>query len=309
MRCALAFAAQCHVIGPFPTSSLPTVTTLRVATYNIHKGVTRSPLGLKHRVRIHDMRQQLQTLGADLICLQEVQGRHERHAQRFAHWPEQSQADYLALGADYHTAYGRAAVYLHGDHGNALLSRFPIVHTDHRDVSDHVLEKRGILHCGVDLGGTVVHVFVAHLGLFAGSRQRQADVLAEWIKRAVPDDAPLLIAGDFNDWRNLLTERLSTQLGVSEVFDDAHPDPIHDALDKVRARLHGFGMQPSSLDKTAQLLKRRRAARTYPSFMPLMHLDRIYQRGFAVRTARVLTGPGWSKLSDHAPLVAELELA
>jgi endonuclease/exonuclease/phosphatase family metal-dependent hydrolase len=48
--------------------------------------------------------------------------------------------------------------------------------------------------------------------------------------------------------------------------------------------------------------------RTFPSVFPWLRLDRIYQRGFAVRRARVLHGSPWKKLSDHAPLVAELEL-
>lgn len=48
--------------------------------------------------------------------------------------------------------------------------------------------------------------------------------------------------------------------------------------------------------------------RTFPSAFPLLRLDRIYQRGFAVRSAKVLRGRPWSQLSDHAPIFAELEL-
>jgi endonuclease/exonuclease/phosphatase family metal-dependent hydrolase len=48
--------------------------------------------------------------------------------------------------------------------------------------------------------------------------------------------------------------------------------------------------------------------RTFPAVFPWFRLDRIYQRGFGVRSARVLRGRAWSKLSDHAPLLAELEL-
>mgnify|MGYP003329032217 CR=1 FL=1 len=57
--------------------------TLRVATYNIHKGVT----GIARRVRVHDVRQGLHTMDADIVFLQEVQGRHERHAARHEDWP------------------------------------------------------------------------------------------------------------------------------------------------------------------------------------------------------------------------------
>ena len=48
--------------------------------------------------------------------------------------------------------------------------------------------------------------------------------------------------------------------------------------------------------------------RTFPAAFPWLRLDRIYQRGFAVRHAKVLHGMPWKQISDHAPLFAELEL-
>jgi endonuclease/exonuclease/phosphatase family metal-dependent hydrolase len=131
----------------------PAPLQLRVATYNIHKGVSRELFGLRHVSRIHELRARLHELDADLVFLQEVQGRHERHATRFPHWPKESQHEFLAGEGGrrnpFETAYGRNASYMHGHHGNALLSRFPILRRENRDVSDHALEKRGILHCVV----------------------------------------------------------------------------------------------------------------------------------------------------------------
>jgi endonuclease/exonuclease/phosphatase family metal-dependent hydrolase len=49
---------------------------LRVATYNIHKGVT----GIRGRPRIHDVRMALDAIDADIVFLQEVQDRNERLA-------------------------------------------------------------------------------------------------------------------------------------------------------------------------------------------------------------------------------------
>ena len=57
---------------------------LRIATYNIHKGLSQ----FNRRVTLHDMRHHLQQLHADILFLQEVQGEHEGHARRFAHWPQ-----------------------------------------------------------------------------------------------------------------------------------------------------------------------------------------------------------------------------
>jgi len=51
-----------------------------------------------------------------------------------------------------------------------------------------------------------------------------------------------------------------------------------------------------------------RPARTFPAMLPFLKLDRIYLRGFAVRQARVLSGQNWKRLSDHAAIVADLEL-
>ncbi|MCB1968668.1 MAG: endonuclease/exonuclease/phosphatase family protein, partial [Candidatus Accumulibacter sp.] len=177
---------------------------MRVATYNIHKGVLNDLFGLRRVSVIHDLRDRLHELDADLVFLQEVQGHHARNASRFAHWPSEPQHQFLARSAGmrhvFESAYGNNANYLHGHHGNALLSRFPIVHRENRDISDHALEKRGVLHCVVTINRRAVHCFVVHFGLFARSRQRQLDVLIRWIRDEVARDAPVIVAGDFNDW-------------------------------------------------------------------------------------------------------------
>ncbi|MGC5341052.1 endonuclease/exonuclease/phosphatase family protein, partial [Escherichia coli] len=71
------------------------------------------------------------------------------------------------------------AVYDHGHHGNALISRFEIASIRNQDMSDHAYESRGILHCVVPIEGVEVHCYVIHLGLFAGGRRRQIDALIQ----------------------------------------------------------------------------------------------------------------------------------
>ena len=136
---------------------------IHVATYNIHKGVS----WFAQKPRIHDLRDALESLDADLLFLQEVQGQHDRRAARHEHWPKQAQHDFLA-GERREAAYGMNAVYQHGHHGNALLSRYPILHNRNQDVSDHRFEERGILHCIVQMPAQEVHCYVVHLGLFSG---------------------------------------------------------------------------------------------------------------------------------------------
>lgn len=248
---------------------------LRVATYNIHKGVRG--VGPRKRLEIHNLGLGIEALDADLVCLQEVRLYHHRDALRFDHtwlgWPEQGQAEFLAPEG-YEVAYRSNAVTRGGEHGNALLSRWPIGRVGHHDVSDHRFEQRGLLHVPVHWQGVEVHVVVAHFGLIHRSRVRQVERLAEYIATAVPAHAPLLVAGDFNDW----SERLDAPMAAS-------------------------GLRRALADGG------ERAQRTFPSRVPVFALDRVYTRGMACVSALVPRHSGWVRMSDHLPLLVELRLA
>lgn len=284
---------------------------LRLVSYNIHKG--RSVGG---RDALSELRLGLHGLHPDILFLQEVQGRNEQRMNLHA--------QHESLGAALHmeVAYGCNAIRARTDHGNALLSRFPIDSFENEDVSDHALEQRGLLHAEVNIAGRTVHCFVVHLGLFADSRVRQVQAMTERIKRLVPDDAPVLIAGDFNDWRDELAPLFIKQLGVHEVFSLA-PRTAGD-MPRLRDSMRQLGQvlrgqQPlSSLSQVKRLHINqlpldgaqaiRHPPRTFPAKFPLLRLDRIYQRGFAVKKAQVLRGKPWTLLSDHAPIVVDVEL-
>ncbi len=252
---------------------------LRVATYNIHKGVRG--MGPAKRLEIHNLQMGVQALDADLVCLQEVRHFHHRDAAQFDHtwfgWPDQGQAEFLAP-AGYEVAYRTNAVTKYGEHGNALLSRFPIGKVGHHDVSDHAFEQRGLLHVPVRWQGVDVHVVVAHLGLIHASRVRQVERLAGFVREHVPEGAPVLVAGDFNDWG----ERLDTPM-----------------------RAHG--LQRASAPHGASWGRLRAA--TFPSRLPVFTLDRVYTRGLHCAGVQVPRGPVWARMSDHLPLLVELTLA
>ena len=288
------------------------MTTLRVVSYNIHKG--RS---LSGRDSLPELRLGLHGLHADVLFLQEVQGRNEQRANLDA------QHESLAAALHMQAAYGCNAIREHTDHGNALLSRFPIVSFENEDVSDHALEQRGLLHGQIDVGGRCVHCFVVHLGLFAGSRMRQIELMAGRIQRLVDPDEPILIAGDFNDWRNELAPLFVKQLGVYEVFTQAshalgNVPRLRDSVRQIRQVLRGEQpltalsrerqWRPNQLSMTG-VEHLQPPPKTFPAKFPMLRLDRIYQRGFAVKRAQVLRGKPWSLLSDHSPLVADLEIA
>ena len=130
-----------------PHSTLQGGALLRVATYNIHKGVRG--VGPRKRLEIHNLLLGIEALDADMVFLQEVRHFHHAEARRFPDthigWPRQPQADYLAPEG-YAVAYRTNAVTRHGEHGNALLSRWPLGDIGHHDVSDHRFEQRGLLH-------------------------------------------------------------------------------------------------------------------------------------------------------------------
>jgi endonuclease/exonuclease/phosphatase family metal-dependent hydrolase len=268
---------------------------IRVATYNIHKGVS----ALRSRPRVLALKKAIGQFHADIVFLQEVQGRHDRFQARYGDetrghrmWPEEAQHEFFA-GESHHSAYGMNAVYDHGHHGNALLSSFPIEDARNHDVSDHAYEQRGILHCVLDTPAGKVHCYVVHLGLFEGGRGRQTELLIEAVNESAGHGEPVIIAGDFNDWRNTLSDRLRASLGVTEVFDQLGP---RNALGDLVRNLAGRH-------------NRLRPARTFPAALPWFRLDRIYVRGFKVQNAEVLHGTLWARLSDHAPILANLELA
>lgn len=242
------------------------MTVLRVATYNIHKGV--QGIGPARRLEIHNLGHAVEQLDADIVCLQEVRKLHRREARYFAHWPELPQAEFLAPEG-YTAIYKTNAHTRHGEHGNAMLSRWPVVSHQQEDMSDHRFEQRGLLHSEVTVHGVAVHVIVVHLGLIKASRIRQLAQLCAFITREIPSHAPVLVAGDFNDWGRT----------------------VHTTLDA-----EGF----SAFDQ-------ERVA-TFPSRLPVVQLDHIFGRGLKPLGVHVPRGRIWGRMSDHLPLIAEFDL-
>lgn len=242
---------------------------LRIASYNIHKGVS----AFNQRLVLHEVQRELHCLNPDIVFLQEVQGEHQSRARRFSAWPQAPQHEFLA-GEHLKAAYGRNANHSQGHHGNALLSKYPIKATDNIDLTLHRFEQRGLLHCSLEIGNwdRPLHALCVHLNLLARDRRRQIQKLSEYVRSSIDAHDPVVLAGDFNDWTREATHVLRHELGMAEAFET----------------LHGSH------------------ARSFPARMPLLQLDRIYTRGFSVEAAEVLTDPQWIGLSDHAPLFTVL---
>jgi len=237
--------------------------TLRIATYNIHKGV--QGLGPRRRLEIHNLGHAVEQLDADIVCLQEVRKGHRREQQYFTRWPDLPQAEFLAPEG-YESVYRTNAVTRHGEHGNALLSRWPVVTHQHEDMSDHRFEQRGLLHVEVAVQGRAVHVIVVHLGLIPASRVRQVAQLRRYIEREVPQAAALVVAGDFNDWGT-----------------------------RSQHAMNAIGLKSSDTVRCP----------TYPSRLPVVQLDQIFARGLRPLHLQVPRGKIWGQMSDHLPLIGE----
>src|SRR5690606_15038796 len=125
-----------------------------------------------------------------------------------------SQLEYLADTVWTHHAYGRNAIYQHGHHGNAILSALPFVHWNNIDASVLSFSQRGFLHGTIEGG---LHLICVHLGLFERERKLQVTQLIEYIHHNIPEDEPLILAGDFNDWRCTTHRRLQQELQLTEV--------------------------------------------------------------------------------------------
>ena len=245
----------------------------KLLTLNMHKGFSV----FNRRFVLHELRDAVRGIGADIVFLQEVLGSHEKHSRRHASWPKAAQYEFLADSIWSDFAYGRNSVYARGHHGNAVLSKFPILRYKNHDVSVRGPERRGLLHCAMKIpeqGGAELHAVCVHLGLAESHRRQQLELMCELVNTAVPPDAPLLVAGDFNDWRKRASSILERCAGLREVFIAANG----------------------------------RVARTFPARLPLLRLDRIYFRNARVLRTERLSAPPWSHLSDHAALTAEVEL-
>lgn len=245
--------------------------SLKIMTINTHKGFT----AFNRRFILPELRDAVRAVGADIVCLQEVLGAHDAWSLRVENWPNTSHYEFLAdtLWQDY--AYGRNAVYPEGHHGNAVLSRFPITHFENLDISVGESEKRGLLYCRLSPPAlsTCVHVICVHLGLREAHRQAQLTMLSEWVN-GLPHNEPVLVAGDFNDWRVRASLPLKRDAGLEEIFTTATGRPV----------------------------------RTFPVRFPLLRLDRIYVKNAHASHPTTLPLREWRHLSDHAPLSAEIHL-
>lgn len=243
---------------------------IRILSYNIHKGFTIT----NSEFILNDIRKALRELNADILFLQEVLGHHDNKRCQIPDWETAIQFEYLADTVWPHFAYGKNAIYPEGHHGNAILSKFPIIDWSNHVISTNRFEHRGLLKAKVQIPQTGKEILLAntHLDLTQRGRDQQAGVLIEHM--SAEDKLPWILVGDFNDWNKKISPRLENGLRAQEAFKHLH------------------GKYPA----------------TFPSLFPVLSLDRIFIHKAQAITATTLTDSYWKKLSDHLPLLVEIEI-
>ena len=130
----------------------------------------------------------INALDADVVVLQEADHRLGRRPAALSRDLIESDSDFSVV------PLAQSAVSL-GWHGNAVLVREKGAVTSVSHIGLPGLEPRGAVH--VTLSGPVPMGIVAtHLGLRRKDRRAQQFAICS----ALPDDLPVLVAGDFNEW-------------------------------------------------------------------------------------------------------------
>jgi endonuclease/exonuclease/phosphatase family metal-dependent hydrolase len=234
---------------------------VRIATYNIHRS-----RGMDRRTMPARVAEVIREMNADVVALQEVIGAGPNGL---------GQAE--EIGAAVGMGWVMHSVrMLRGHHfGNVVLSRFPVVHHGHYDLSWRTCEERACQRVDLELeAGGLLHVYNVHLGTAVLERRYQAARLAAFVHDHRVRGTKVIL-GDFNEWmKGLATKTLSSLFQSINI---------------------------------AQHLKRRR---TYPGLFPVLHLDHIYYEGdVTVRKLELVRTRQALIASDHLPLVADLRIA
>jgi len=234
---------------------------IKVLTYNIHKGLSMA----NRRSVLEQMRTAIEEVNADVVCVQEVSGINSLSTTA------SSQFEFLAERIWPHHAYGKNATYSKGHHGNAILSRYPIVDWHNLNLTTYRFEKRGLLHVKLQISENIfVHILNVHLDLFDFSRSKQALKIRDYIKKNIHDDQPVVLCGDFNDWQKTMSTFFAKEVNLQEVF----------------------------------FLSTGKHALTFPAIKPILPLDRIYYTNLKLVEHQTLHKSPWHKLSDHIALTA-----
>lgn len=242
---------------------------LKVLSFNIHKGFNWN----NSEPTLEKLKLFLESANADIVFLQEVVGENVEFEAKYSKWMS-NQFEYLADSIWNEYAYAKNAIYDGRHHGNVILSKYPIVKNEQIDISTNSFEQRGVLFCEINCDGEKIHCYNLHLNLTHHGRKKQYQKIQTILEDKASKNVPIIMAGDFNDWNQKASEKLSTHLDLQE----------------------------------AHYYLYRKYAKTFPAALPVFNLDRIYTFKMNIEKAYTLRDGQAKKLSDHLPYMIEVEL-
>lgn len=172
-----------------------------------------------------------------------------------------------------HSIFQANVPVANGTYGNLILSRWAVGSTHRISLKRGIRKSRGAQLVHVETPEGVIHLVNTHLGLDERERHWQVESLLGHQLFQSSVMIPTVIAGDFNDWRNTLAERSLASHGFRQVTSP-----------------------PSEF-------------RSFPSWLPVGGLDKIFFRGkFVFNRARVVRTSLARIASDHLPIVVDFSL-
>ncbi len=207
-------------------------------------------------------------INADVIGLQEVLCRSHLHKR-------DHQAEFIAGSLGFEFVVGRNRQIKGADYGNAVISRFPILSSQNYDITVSGYEPRGCLRAEIEVSARKTMQFVdLHMGTSYFERRKQVHkLLADHVLDAAAFSGKRMIVGDFNEWTNGVTTRM-----------------FRSRFQSVEPKLN-LGL-----------------IRSFPSYMPLMHLDHIYfDAAFELLDAKLHRSKTAIAASDHLPIFADFQ--
>ncbi|MCP5365127.1 MAG: endonuclease/exonuclease/phosphatase family protein [Hyphomicrobiales bacterium] len=159
---------------------------LRVATYNVHRGV-----GSDRRRDLGRIAAVIGEIDADIIGLQEVDWRHD-------HTDESGRFELLSHLPGYRAVAGPNMRDHRGHYGNLLLTRLDVQQVRLVDLGPSNREPRGAIDADFHVCGENLRVIVTHLGLGLLERWRQAKRLRDIVSGRMHH--PTVLLGDLNEW-------------------------------------------------------------------------------------------------------------
>jgi endonuclease/exonuclease/phosphatase family metal-dependent hydrolase len=176
------------------------------------------------------------------------------------------------LGAVAHV-YQLNCPHQDGGYGNLVLTRWEFRRHAHVSLSHGRRKPRGAQVVVIETPAGPLHLVNWHLGLAERERRWQVRHLLHHPEFRQSEHLPTLIAGDFNDWRNTLSH-------------------------------HSFHQH-----KFVQATAPTRRFRSFPAFLALASLDKVFYRGgLHIRSAHTVRTHLSRRASDHLPLVVDFDL-